>query len=187
MNFLAARPTIFRQLSIAEVDYGATRAILLTTCPLSASHHLTIFSRSILLYAPPRLSLAIKKRRIPILKPCCNTSKLDISNREGTILALWTGHWVAQARRQRLLELRSDEVEMNKAIEISMMPNLREEVSTHKLQIKKFVPYVPNMTISRSVPPPGRNTQSKIKQTSNPMPSIRSNTRWMGVPVNPLA
>jgi hypothetical protein len=76
---------------------------------------------------------------------------------------------------------------MNKAIEISMMPNLREEVSTHKLQIKKFVPYVPNMTIPRSVPPPGRNTQSKIKQTSNPMPSIRSNTRWMGVPVNPLA
>jgi hypothetical protein len=59
--------------------------------------------------------------------------------------------------------------------------------TTHKLQIKKSVPYVPNITSPRGVRPLLKHTQSRIKHTNSPIPSARSKTRWIGVPVRPLA
>jgi hypothetical protein len=74
---------------------------------------------------------------------------------------------------------------MDEAREVSMRPG-RLWKSTYKLQIKKFVPYVPSITNPRSILCV-IITQSRIKHTSRPIPIIKSNTRWIGVPISPLA
>lgn len=161
----------------------------------ACSHHLFILSCCGYLHARPRLTLPIQQRRISISSTLRSTPKLDVPDREGRILTLRTRHRVAGAGRQRVLQLRSDEVEMRKTTAISQPIHDKRKKETHKLTIIKLVPYVPSMTIAFSFPKLlylhpdvfGMITQSKIRHTKSPIPRTRSKTRWMGVPVSPLA
>lgn len=58
--------------------------------------------------------------------------------------------------------------------------------STHKLQIKKLVPYVPIM-IPLPLQDPGISTQARIKHTNSAVPITKSRMKWNGVPVRPPA
>jgi hypothetical protein len=82
-------------------------------------HHLAILSRRRFLHAPPRLAFTIEKWRVPILQAGRNICKLDTTNGERRILALWARHRVALTWHQKVLHLLGDKEEMHKTATIS--------------------------------------------------------------------
>ena len=77
-----------------------------------------------------------------------------------------------------------DEIEVYQTGTVSAcVPKLNSE-STHKLQIKKFVPYVP---IIIPLPSSGISTHARIKHTNSAVPITKSRMKWNGVPVRPPA
>lgn len=103
------------------------------------------------------LALPVKKRRIPILHSVLRSRtklivppelKAPYVKRDRPAPTLRATHWIALTILNRVVELVEYEVKVYQARLISTSRTRKRActVGTYKLQMKKFVPYVPNIT-----------------------------------------